>query len=186
MYDLQPATAALHQGSLNAFSSIAGLLLDSGHRTLDICSAARQDLLESLQADDGALPRLDAGKTGDTLHRHSLALTQEGLGALMALQEEAIRFFEGHSHGLSAFVAHSIEKAGKGLPAEILPAVNLFQKSVTQLDHTLGHLAANASHTASHTAAQAATQIEASLAEESAANEDNGGKPRSAARRKGA
>ena len=59
------------------------------------------------------------------------------------------------SHGLSAFVAHSIEKAGKGLPAEILPAVNLFQKSVTQLDHTLGHLAANASHTA----AQAATRV---------------------------
>ena len=181
MYDLQPATAALHQGSLNAFSSIAGLLLDSGHRSLDICSAARQDLLESLQADDGALPRLDAGKTGDTLHRHSLALTQEGLGALMALQEEAIRFFEGHSHGLSAFVAHSIEKVGKGLPAEILPAVNLFQQSVTQLDHTLGHLAANAANTA-----HSATQIEASLAEESAANEDNGSKPRSAARRKGA
>ena len=60
--------------------------------------------------------------------------------------------------------------------------MNLFQQSVTQLDHTLGHLAANASHTA----AQAATQIEASLAEESAANEDNGSKPRSAARRKGA
>ncbi|GBG01308.1 hypothetical protein AZSI13_06350 [Azospira sp. I13] len=178
MYDLQPTAAALQQGSLNAVASIAGRLLDSGIRSLDICSAARQELLASLaQAQPAAAgqPPLDSGKAVDTLHRHSLALTHESLEALLALQEEAIRFFESHSHGLNAFVAHSIDKAGKSLPVEILPAVGLFRSSVANLDNALVNLA--------ETAAQTASQIEKTLLEENAAQAQ---KSAAASRRKSA
>lgn len=153
MYDLQPAAAALHQGSLNAFTSITGLLLDAGARTLDICSAARQDLL--------AAPRQPGEQTTDALHRHSLALTREAMGALMALQEETLRFYEGHSHGLNAFIAHSLEKAGKATPAEILPAMELFQKSVSNLDSAMANI--------SKATAQTAAKLESNLLQETVA-----------------
>jgi len=178
MYDLQPTAAALQQGSLNAVASIAGRLLDSGVRSLDICSAARQELLASLgQAQPMAAgqPALDSGNAVDALHRHSLALTHESLEALLALQEEAIRFFESHSHGLNTFVAQSIDKAGKGLPMEILPAVGLFRSSVANLDNALVNLA--------ETAAQTASQIEKTLLEKNVAQDQKSG---TTSRRKGA
>lgn len=148
MYDLQPAAAALHQGSLNAVSSITALIFNRSQRALELCSSTRQNIFSQLAASQGTqLSTLGAG-TGQVLQRHSETLTRESLETMLALQEEMIRFFEGHSHGFNTFIAHSIEKAGQATPLEMLPAVKLFRQTVGNLDSTLVHLAESAVHTA--------------------------------------
>lgn len=148
MYDLQPAAAALHQGSLNAFSSITALIFERSQRTLDLCSSTRQSIFAGLASCHGTSLTALGANTSQALQRHSETLTREGLETLLALHEEMIRFFEGHSHGFNTFIAHSIEKAGQATPLEMLPAVKLFRQTVGNLDSTLVHLAESAVHTA--------------------------------------
>lgn len=148
MYDLQPAAAALHQGSLNAFSSITTLIFERSQRALDLCSATRQNIFAGLASSHGSSLTALGANTSQALQHHSETLTRESLETLLALHEEMIRFFEGHSHGLNTFIAHSIEKAGQATPLEMLPAVKLFRQTVGNLDSTLVHLAESAVHTA--------------------------------------